>query len=191
MTREQWLHNAIRAMAPRFKSRCKRSISKKVRVSMSMLSKRGAKNTLGFCLSKDLSSAKRQEIFINIEVAKTTEVLRILGHELIHTMCFKDGHKRQFVRTAMDFGYGAPWTSTPAGPELRSYFRELAEKLGPFPHAKVSFVPKNKQGTRMILMKCLDCGFKCRAARGAIETSGPPFCGCGASFNDGNRLEVA
>lgn len=60
-------------------------------------------------------------------------VLESLTHELCHVAAgHKAGHKREFVKIAKAVGFKAPWTATPATPELIARLFGLLLKLGPY-----------------------------------------------------------
>ena len=75
-------------------------------------------------------------------------------------------------------------TATHAGEALRDRLEGLTAKIGPYPHAKISFEKKDKpQTTRMIKVLCPDpsCGYHVRTTRKWIEI-GTPTCVCGTKM---------
>jgi hypothetical protein len=92
-------------------------------------------------------------------------VLETLAHELVHATGAA-GHRRAFARVAGRVGLIEPWKEAPAGPALRATLTSLAEELGPYPHAALMTLTKERpQKGRQRLWECA-CGkpVKIRAA---------------------------
>jgi hypothetical protein len=69
--------------------------------------------------------------------------------------------------------------STP-GEKLQNRLREVVAKIGPYPHARLTPLCKEKkQTTRMKKVECSDCGCIVRMTRKWLEECGPPTCACG------------
>jgi hypothetical protein len=88
------------------------------------------------------------------------------------------GHKGAFVKIVKAIGFKAPWTSTPATPELIGRLNGLIVNLGPYPHAAIDKSGRKKQGTRMLKVVCPECGYTVRTTQQWIDT-GLPTCVCG------------
>jgi hypothetical protein len=79
----------------------------------------------------------------------------------------------------------APWTSTPATPELIGRLNGLLVNLGPYPHAAIDKHGRKKQGTRLLKVICGACGYTIRTTQQWIVT-GLPTCACGSEMKLGN-----
>lgn len=181
MTREKWLEKAIQKLRPIFKKKCKQSIPRNVKVTVSFPLRSSPTKTMGQCIHRDLSEGKLWEILISPIESEGHEVIATLAHELIH-VCLKNegGHGSAFQAIGRQLGFGAPWKNTPSNVKLMEAFKRMAKSIGRYPHKKISPTGGvRKQGTRMIKMECSDCGFICRAAYSSIIASGVPTCGCG------------
>jgi hypothetical protein len=88
------------------------------------------------------------------------------------------GHTGAFVKIVKAIGFKAPWTSTPATPELIGRLNGLIVNLGPYPHAAIDKSGRKKQGTRMLKVVCPECGYTVRTTQQWIDT-GLPRCVCG------------
>jgi hypothetical protein len=109
-------------------------------------------------------------------------VLETLAHELIHVAAGPNvGHKGAFVKIAKFIGFKAPWTTTPATPELIQHLNGLLVNLGPYPHAAIDKRGRKKQRTRLLKVVCADCGYMIRTTQQWIDT-GLPTCACGSEM---------
>jgi hypothetical protein len=68
------------------------------------------------------------------------EVLDTLVHELVHAVddC-KHKHGKEFKKIATSLGMVGPMRSAGAGPALKEKLKDLATKLGAYPHARLSY----------------------------------------------------
>jgi hypothetical protein len=91
-------------------------------------------------------------------------------------------HRGPFPKAARAIGLEGKMTATVAGETLKTRLRGLIEQLGEYPHARLiaSNRPKT-QGTRMILLRCPDCGYQVRTTQKWIEV-GLPVCPCGTEM---------
>lgn len=125
-------------------------------------------------------------LFISPALQNPLEVLETLAHELIHVAAGSNaGHKGAFVRIAKAIGFKAPWTSTPASPELMERLNGLIVNLGPYPHAAIDKRGRKKQGTRLLKVVCRECGYTIRTTQQWIDT-GLPTCVCGTEMELAN-----
>jgi hypothetical protein len=101
-------------------------------------------------------------IFINPTQDDTMRVLEIVAHEMAHAMGFR-GHTGEFRKAAIAVGLvgaggkdGKGFTSTNIGDDALPVFKDVAEKLGPYPHTKVNLAAGGvkKQTTRMLKAMC-------------------------------------
>jgi hypothetical protein len=103
------------------------------------------------------------------------EVLETLAHELIRVAAGpKAGHKGAFVKIAKSIGFKAPWTSTPATPEL-------LVNLGSYPHAAID--KSGRKEARHADAQCglPACNYTVRTTQQWIDT-GLPTCVCGTGM---------
>jgi len=171
LNREAWLQAAVAELRPLFKGAGYEI--PEVHVSVGWPSSGGlgtAKRTIGQCWSGTTSEDKKPHIFISPmldEKGGTQDVLPTLVHELVHVAVGTEAkHGPKFAK-AMDkvLLEGKP-TSTHASEALVERLKQLVEKLGAFPHAKICPSPKDKkQTTRMKKAECDCCGFTIRLAR--------------------------
>lgn len=159
---------------------------------------------LGQCWSKIQSDDEINHIFISPEIDDTAEVLRVLGHELIHTALdspegITDGHVKRFAEIATRLGFESPMTETPCGASLMAELFTVAEALGEYPHGALhvqtsarEIVPAGtptdwrmgggrvhtgppRQTNRWIKLACPCCGYVVRTTHKWIEI-GIPRC---------------
>jgi hypothetical protein len=204
ITREEWLHQAIEALRPEFE-KIEFPLPEKIHVSVGFGygAKRESATILGQCWPTVLSEDSVNHIFISPEMNDSARVLDVLIHELVHAAdnC-KSGHKGDFAKHAKALGLTGKMTATVATPELAETLKALAEKIGPYDHAKLYTMgapvkPKEdpeapeepeepaapsgpkKQGTRMIKLQCAsgcECGgYVVRTTAKWIEV-GMPVC---------------
>lgn len=151
------------------------------------------KTTVGQCWPTSLTDDGVAQIFISpIRGEKDTpKILGTLLHEMIHAVddC-ENGHKGNFVRIAKAVGFVSKWTSSDnQSEELHDRLVELAETLGPIPHAtllqggRAADEPK-KQTTRMIKVICPDDGYTVRMTRKWLDQLGTPTCPCGDTMEE-------
>lgn len=182
MIREEWLGQLTEKLRPIFDG-INYPLPDKIRTSCGFPS-RGALSTkrrsVGEAWSSDRSDDKTFETFVSPMVADALEVAAIQVHELVHCAAGVEcGHRSPFTKVAKAVGLEGKMTETVAGEDLKSILQIFIDELGPYPHAKLvhSSLPK-KQGTRMILVKCPNCGYQVRTTRKWLEV-GVPICPCG------------
>lgn len=100
-------------------------------------------------------------------------------------MGIEAGHKAPFRRLAVAMGLEGKMTSTHAGASLRAKLEEMVVKIGPYPHAKLTFSRRKVQSTRMIKAVCPDpaCGYQVRTTRKWLDM-GVPTCFCGKQMEE-------
>ena len=188
-TREQWLLQATKALAPDFK-RANVELPE-VRVSIGWPGGRGNKqNVIGQCWGAHAVKDGKPAIFISPVLSEEHPeiILATLLHELVHSVG-NYGHKGEFVKLARTLGLVAPWTATAASQPLNDRLVKLAAKLGPFGHAVVrgegglvGNAPDRPpvQSTRMLKCECGDCGYTLRTTRKWLDVA-IPTCPAGCS----------
>lgn len=163
-----------------------------VKVSVGYPSKGGTRSknkTIGQCFSTLASDNEVNEIFIHPELDDPVKVLGVLIHELIHAIdnC-ENGHRAVFRRMALAVGLTGKMTATTESPELVERLETIVKGLGAYPHAKLQ-TPNPKQGTRLLKVECLSCGFLVRASKKQVErlTEDCPCPCCEDRGSFGNR----
>ncbi len=180
-TRENWLLQCIEKFRNDF-IEVGATVPDKVRASCGWPSKSGLaakKRRIGEAWSASCSGDETFEVFISPVLKDARLVLATLVHELVHcAVGVEKGHKGPFKRTALAIGLEGKMTETTAGETLLKRIDTIIAEVGTYPHAelKSSNAPK-KQGTRMLLVKCPDCGYQVRTTKKWLEV-GVPTCPC-------------
>jgi hypothetical protein len=182
-TREQWLERASALIRERLipqlqGHRCRLSCGWPHKAAVARTARR-----VGECWYPEHSTDHTSHnLFISSALENPIEVLETLAHELIHVAAGPNvGHKGAFVKIAKSIGFKAPWTSTPATPELIGRLNGLLVNLGPYPHAAIDKSGRKKQSTRMLKVVCPECGYTVRTTQQWIDT-GLPTCVCGTEM---------
>lgn len=187
VTREGWLIRAAEALWPRIVE-AGGTKPERYRVSCGWpsnapLMRASSKNrTLGEAWHAGSEDGAR-ETFISPVLHQPVEVLDVLAHEMVHMACPPgSGHGPVFAAIARRAGLteGKP-TQARAGAELLEELAQLADELGPYPHAKLDRAPVVRQKARLMKVSCPDCGCIVRMTRTWIDTY-LPTCGCGATM---------
>lgn len=180
VTREAWLRDCAEGLRPLFAQNG--AEIPLYRISCSLPS-RGAfavrKRVIGQCHADENSADGRFEIMISHTVADDMEVAGVVAHELIHAAVgLAVGHKGPFKRLAHAIGLKGPMTSTEPGPDFIRFARPLLDRLGQYPHAKLSegASGRKKQGTRLIKVACGRCGYTARTTAKWLDAVGAPHC---------------
>lgn len=147
-----------------------------------------ARKRIGECWAKRMSEAGVNEIFISPVIADPVQALDILTHELVHASddC-ASGHGGEFVRRARKVGLEGKPTATVAGAALRAKLAEIAEALGPYPHATLNLSARKKQTTRMIKVECGDCDGVFRTTQKWLDEATHGLC---CPFCHGDNVQV-
>ena len=133
---------------------------------------------VGQCHPKDGSKDQVYEIFISPKIDDPVIVLAVIIHELSHAVAgLKAAHKKPFIAVMSAVGMVKKWTNSMAGEELQVVLREMAAKLGPYPHASLTIQKKEgRKGSRLIKLQCPSCDYIIRATRIHLDEKGPPIC---------------
>lgn len=135
---------------------------------------------IGECWKGTASTTGVTEMFISPLIADPMEVAATIAHELIHCVdkC-KSGHKAPFARVARGIGLAGKPTATFAGDDFRAFADPILTKIGSYPHTAMKLQDRErKQGTRMMKVVCMECGYTARTTRVWLESYGPPLCPC-------------
>jgi len=190
-TREAWLRAAADDFRSHFKN-CGYELPEHIRFAIAFPSTGRKGKRVGECWHSSTSDDSAYEIFIRADLWEPEKVLAVLIKELVHTLLPPDaGHGQLFKTAATRIGLEGPMRQAMPGPLLKQKLQELAEKLGPLPHARLDIekqpmtmrgsvaidVPK-KQATRYRKAECADkdCGFTVRVAASHVKNIGPPHC---------------
>lgn len=179
--REQWLTEAVAALAPIVEEEGYKIPP--VHVSVGFPSRGGLsskKRVIGQCWHPSASDDGVPHIFISPLLDDPLDVLSTLLHEVIHAMTPGEGHKGGFVEIAKKVGFTSPWTSTPMGDDLHPRLDKIASRLGDYPHSKLNPAesPIKKQTTRMLKVECPESGYLVRMTRKWLDEVGAPKCPC-------------
>jgi hypothetical protein len=183
-TREQWLTELVRRLAPDFAKIDKPLQVELIRVSVGFPSKRALsrKNQrISECWSTKASKAGHHEIYISPVMGEVLDVAATLTHELVHSAVGTDaGHKGSFRRVALAIGLEGKMTATIAGDALKDRLNALCDKIGAYPHSQLNPALSGikKQGTRMLKASCPACGYTVRLTKKWAD-EGLPTCVCG------------
>jgi len=186
-TREQFLNAALSAVKVRFAD-AGYPVTAPIRLSIGQpIGTRGknSKNAIAQVWPSAASADGTHEMFFSPRVADPAQTIVSIVHEVAHVAAgLGAGHGKGFAKVAKAVGLLAPWTSTPPSAELSEWIAAILPSLPAFKHAALdlSQSPNKKQKTRMILLKCDDCGWSCRTAQMNVN-AGLPTCYCGGGIN--------
>lgn len=142
---------------------------------------KGGRKRIGECWSREVAAdAQTHHVFISPVLDNVALVLSTLLHEMIHAAVGVDQkHKGEFVKAARAVGFEKPWTQTPvpAGSGLEGALREIAGRLGAYPH--VALRPKQKPASDKLsstvkFVSTLNDEFVIRMSRRLVEDFGAP-----------------
>lgn len=176
-TREQWLTAARVALAPRFEA-FGRPLPERIRFSIGFTSK-GIGKRIGEHWHPIASADATHEIFIRPDYAEPVAVLEILVHELCHAaLPLGEKHGPRFKALASWLGLAGKMTATHAGPRLAGELAELAQALGPLPHAKLNLPAKRpaRPTIKLAGFKCEPCGYLAKVPADIAAGKGAPIC---------------
>lgn len=176
-TREQWLSDGVDLLRPWFSSHGY-DVPDKLRVSVGW--PRGSRKAIGQCWHAVAAKDNVPQVFISPALGTGLAALDTLAHELVHAAIDPhSGHAGKFVTASKAVGLtnGKP-TCAGAGPALLELLKDVAGKLGEYPHAALN--PNDgakKQSTRLLKVECDSCGYTARVTRKWLDT-GEPLCPC-------------
>jgi hypothetical protein len=203
VNREAWLTAFAEAIAPIMKQRTGLDVPlSKMRFTVSFPRTRSTPNrkgayTIGQCFHGAANGSGLHEILINpLRDVVMDDGGHGIGETIIHEMLHASlalgvGHKAPFARAAKQMGLDgkdSKPTATVANEDTVKLVREIAAKIGPYPHKAIQGEWGKKQTTRLLKVQCLDCGYVNEAGNGYtaritmtwIENAGLPTCPCGA-----------
>jgi hypothetical protein len=137
------------------------------------------KQRIGECWHPKCSTSGHSQIFITPLLADGVRVAGVLVHELIHAVLPEAGHRGPFVKAMRALGLEGKPTATTESPALVERLNALVEQAGPYPHAALTAISKDKkQTTRLLRVQCEDCGYTARVTRQWLDDEGAPLCPC-------------
>lgn len=156
MTREAWLEEGVKRLAPIFAAAG--HPLPPVKVSCSWPGGGSAKKRIGECWARKMSAAGINEIFISPRIADPVAALDILAHELVHAVddC-QNGHKAEFKAIGTAVGLEGKPTQMHAGEELKAKLAEMAKAIGTYPHSTLDLSSRKKAKTYLLKCECMDC----------------------------------
>lgn len=185
--REQWLTEMAVRIANDFDRVGHRLDLGRIRLTCGFPSK-GAlarrRRVIGQCWSPSASADGTTEVLISPTIADSLVVAATLVHELVHAAVGNAaGHGPLFREVAVQLGLAGKMTATVAGPELTQRLNALIADLGPYPHAVLDWErgPAKKQSTRLLKIRCPNCGYVARVTQVWVAV-GLPTCPCGSLF---------
>ena len=172
-TREQWLHQAVKAVTPIFSE--KGYVVPKVNVSCGFPST-GKDRHIGQCWSSESSEGEINEIFVSPKLDDPVEVLDTLIHELVHAVdnC-KNSHGTEFKKIALSVGLQGKMRQASAGEKLKERLKEISSKLSPYPHKKLKLQVKIRNSKPRPKAVCQECGYEINILKKWLHY-GPPLC---------------
>jgi hypothetical protein len=191
-TREGWLLDAKKLMAPQFES-IGLMLPSNLRVCIGFPSSGRRGNRLGECWMPSHSRDGTIEIFIRIDADDGLRVLDIFTHELLHAaLPPRTGHGKEFRKYGLLLGMEkGPMRHALPGAALREKLAAIAAQLGALPHAPLDFrrhangngededgpdTPK-KQKTRLLKALCAKGhDYSCRITAKWVHEVGAPLC---------------
>ncbi len=184
-TREEWLGAACASMLKTIFAPHHNTVPKyRISVGWPRRARAGKGVAIGQCWGQKMSKDSSYELFISPALDEPVRVLDVAAHELVHACVgVEEGHKGKFSTLARAIGLEGKLTATVAGEALREKLAQLADSLGPYPHAALRDIAI-KAGTRKTFLKkvaCPDCGYTIRVTEKWIAL-GLPTCPCGAQM---------
>lgn len=178
-TREEWLMAAVAIFRTWFAEE-ETPLPDVVRLSVGYA--KGAKtNTIGWCYRKSAAEDEIHQIYISPTLTNPVDVLSTELHELCHAATDGHGHGKVFGKIARAVGLTGKLTATVPGDDLRKELTEIAEELGPYPHAKLipTQAHKGQHGRYNTKLSCSVCQFKITSvSRKMLDEWGTPdHCG--------------
>jgi hypothetical protein len=136
--REEWLQAATGQLRPYFLE-CGLEMPEKIRFAIAFPSTGRKGNRLGETWHSRSSGDGTYEIIIRSDLAEPVEVLAVLVNKLVHTVVPDDtSHGKRFRAVALKVGLSGKIHKAEPGPLLQKRLSEIADKLGPLPHAALN-----------------------------------------------------
>lgn len=177
-TRETWLAEAVKLLAPRYKDHGK--LPKVIHAITSWPKSKG-KYTIAECFSPEWTPDKSTYVTVSPILKDPVDVLAAVVHELVHALGVS-GHGNDFKKIGTALGLtGKMMCSKPSDPLIKE-LKAVAKKLGPYPHTQMKNgkeeedKPKKKQPGPMTLVSPADEKFTIYMSRKKFKEYGAPIC---------------
>jgi hypothetical protein len=165
--REEWLQDAAGQLRPYFHE-CGLEVPEKIRFAVAFPSTGRKGNRLGETWHSRSSGDGTYEIIIRSDLAEPVEVLSVLVNKLVHTVVPDDeSHGKKFRAVALKVGLSGKIHKAEPSPLLQKRLAEIAEMIGPLPHASLNINDNpmttkpidrvKKRGGRMLKAECPEC----------------------------------
>lgn len=184
-SRESWLKAATSLLRGHF-SQCGYDIPEKMRFAIAFPSTGRKSRRVGELWHSVTSGDESYELIIRADIAEPVEVLGVLVRELVHAVVPVDaGHGKLYKDAALKIGLTGKMREAVPSPLLIPLLVEIADSLGPLPHAKLdiengptAIARPKKQRARLIKATCgeLGCGYTVRITSKWVKDIGPPIC---------------
>ncbi len=187
-SRESWLKNAAQLLRPHFAD-CGYDLPNNMRFAIAFPSTGRKGKRVGELWHASTSADGSYELFIRADISEPADVLGVLVHELVHAVLpIEAGHGKPYKDAALKIGLEGKMRHAMPGALLKAKLADIAETLGPLPHARLNIErgatdkgpadrPK-KQGTRLLKAVCTapGCGYTVRITAKWVAEIGPPLC---------------
>jgi hypothetical protein len=187
-SRESWLRAATNELRPYFAG-CGYPLPDNIRFAIGFPSTGRKGSRVGECWHSSTSADGHFEIFIRADQSERGIVLGVLVHELVHSVVPIDAkHGKVYREAAIKIGLTGKMVHAMPGILLQKRLDELAETLGPLPHARLDIERgadnrgpadrRKKQGVSYHKAECEaeGCGFYVRVTGLQVKKVGPPHC---------------
>jgi hypothetical protein len=187
-TREGWLRAATNELREYFKS-CDYPLPENIRFAIGFPSTGRTGNRIGECWHSSTSADNHFEIFIRADQSEPGVVLGVLVHELVHIVVPIDAkHGKLYRAAAVKIGLTGQMVHAMPGILLQKRLDDLAETLGPLPHARLNIERgssnrgpadrKKRSGSSYHKAECAaeGCGFFVRVLAVQVKNVGVPHC---------------
>ena len=137
------------------------------------------KKVIGQYFPPSLAADGIASVYISPSLPCSRTILEAYVHELVHACTPGDGHGKAFGRLARSVGLIGKLTATKAGEGLALRLNAIVLEQGEIPSAQVNYTRlTKKQKTRLVKVKCNNCGYTCRVTNKWIVLVGTPICRC-------------
>ena len=125
------------------------------------------KKRIGECWYPESSKDETTEIIVSMTVDDSRQAIGVLLHEMVHAAVGCGfGHGPVFRKCALGIGLTGKMTATTESQQLvDDFITPVIKELGGYPHARLDYSKRKKQGTRMVKIQCMNCGIILRASR--------------------------
>jgi hypothetical protein len=190
--REEWLQAALGQLRPYFRE-CGFELPEKIRFAIAFPSTGRKGNRLGETWHPKSSGDGTWEIILRNDLFDPVDILGVQMNKLVHTVIADDAsHGRKFRAAAVRVGLSGKIHKAEPGPLLIKRLAEIADRLGPLPHAALNIQDNpmttrpierssKKRGGIRLKAECLECAgegkpYIVRIFATSARDPGPPLC---------------